>query len=31
MREIKYHQKQDEDAYLTKFVTQKRRDGKLAC
>tara|TARA_B110000881_G_C18548241_1_gene502465 strand:+ start:106 stop:567 length:462 start_codon:yes stop_codon:yes gene_type:complete len=31
MRDIKYHQKQDEDAYLTKFVTQKKRDGKLAC
>ena len=31
MREIKYHQKQDEDAYLTKFVTEKKRDGKLAC
>ena len=30
-REIKYHQKQDEDAYLTKFITQKKRDGKLAC
>ena len=31
MREIKYHQKQDEDAYLTKFVTRKKRSGNLAC
>ena len=31
MRDNKYHQKQDEDAYLTKFATQKQRDGKLAC